>query len=108
MISDNVKIVLSVLFWLYPIICIVQVFSAIYRYFIGKDHYSGYKYKLRIYLIFVLIYFLLLKIFWEIFDVERNMNSYEEFLMFYILVVPWPLAIYFWKIIYFNKKEGTG
>lgn len=108
MISDNVKIVLSVLFWFYPIIGIVQVFSAIYRYFFGKDHYSGYKYKLGIYLISVLIYFLLLKIFWEIFDVERNMNSYEEFFMFYILIVPWPLAIYFWKIIYFNKKEGTG
>ncbi len=102
--SDFIMIILSVLIWINLTIAIVQIFGGLYRFFFGKDKYPGYKDKLAIYLTCVIFYFLLLKLFWEIFDVERNMNSYEGTLVVYTLIVPLPLAAYYWKIVYHTKK----
>jgi len=103
--SDIIMILLSLLFLIYSIMAIVQVLSALYRYFFGSDLYPEYKVKLGKYLMFVLVYFLLLFLFWNFFDIERNMNSFEEILMFYTLILPWGLAFYFWRIVY-HRKHG--
>jgi hypothetical protein len=73
--------------------------------FFGIDKYPGYKDKLTIYLTCVIFYFLLLKFFWVICEVPRNMNSYEGILMVYILIVPVPLAVYYWRIVYHTEND---
>jgi hypothetical protein len=93
---------LGILMFTNLIIGIIQICSALIRYFFCKEKYPGFKDKMVVYLMSVLFYFILLFIFWQVSDVERNMNSYEEILMFYTLILPWPLAIYYWKIVYFN------
>lgn len=83
---------------------VIQVFSCIYEYFFGKILYSGYKEQLAKYLFGVTIYFVLLGLFWNIFNVDRNMSLYEVPLIIYLFVVPWGFALYFWNIVSATKK----
>ena len=107
LLSQVLEIASSTILLIYPLMGIIHFIKALYKYFMIDDDQLKYKSELFKYILGVILYFLILLIAWNILNIERNMDKYEDLLMIYLFIIPWILAIYYWKINYRFKKLKT-
>jgi len=90
--------IIIILLYLYPLMGLIHVISAIVRYFSQRELYPGYHKRITNYLLGVIIYFLILG------SLILLGVDHSGFYTLYIGFIPWLLAAYFWNTLY-RKAE---
>jgi len=94
-----------ILLYLYPLMGLVHIVSAIGRYFTRVEKYPGYKERLGKYLLGVIIYFALIFIVNALIPSQSHNQFPSSVITIYFFIIPWGFAAYFWSTIYGNHGD---